>query len=262
MVAVFEDKKKTGEKSLEFNFDIVRTVFPYKKDPKTKKWVGHYKYFLDIVNKIFTNKPIDYYFLIHFIIREIRDEFINEHKTKISSKVSTLKGFMLLNYLNKLGILKNAKGGQEMTENKAAILDCFSDEELDIRIKGFFDEFADFFNSNAKKAVFLEGVLVQYLLNIQYQERKATPFRVKLKGLKLDERQIKKLLPEIQNKLEEYGKNYYKRLEEILSRHLIAASNAWEMTNDEVSYYCVLGMNLAGEFKLEKRNKMEDGKDE
>ena len=103
-------------------------------------------------------------------------------------------------------------------------------------------------------------MLVQYLLNIQYQERKATPFRVKLKGLKLDEKQIKKLLPEIQNKLEEYGKNYYGRLEKIISEHLVSAGNEWEITNDEVNYYFVLGMNLAGEFKSE--NKTEDGKDE
>ena len=118
----------------------------------------------------------------------------------------------------------------------------------------FFNKYFDFFNNNAKKAIFLVGVLSQYLLNIQYQERKATPFRVKLKGLKLDEKQIKKLLPEIQNKLEEYGKNYYRDLESIISNYFVSSGSGWNVTNDEISFYFVLGMNLSYLFKKEKNN--------
>ena len=44
-------------------------------------------------------------------------------------------------------------------------------------------------------------------------DKKATPFRTKLHGLKMNEALIKRLLPEIQNKLEEYEKNYYRDLE-------------------------------------------------
>ena len=126
--------------------------------------------------------------------------------------------------------------------------------EIDKKIKSFFDQFSDFFSSNVKKAIFLEGVLAQYLLNIQYQERKATPFRIKLKGLKLDEKQIKKLLPEIQNKLEEYGKNYYRELEAIISDYFVLSGNSWTISNDEISFYFVLGMNLSNLFKKEKEN--------
>lgn len=118
----------------------------------------------------------------------------------------------------------------------------------------FFNKFSDFFGSDIKKAIFLEGVLTQYLLNIQYQERKATPFRIKLKSLKLDEKQIRKLLPEIQNKLEEYGKNYYRDLESIISNYFISLGNDWNITNDEISFCFVLGMNLSYLFKKEKNN--------
>ena len=144
-----------------------------------------------------------------------------------------------------------------MDENNLEVFKIGTSREtndLNQRIDSFFSEFVDFFKSDLKKAIFLEGVLTQFLLNIQYQERNATPFRVKLKGLKLDENQIKKLLPEIQNKLEEYGKNYYRTLESIISKYLVSAGTEWNMSTDEISYYFVLGMNLSYLFKKEKQD--------
>lgn len=252
MVPIFENRKRIGETPLEFNFGILRTFFPYKKDPITKKWVGYYKYFLDIVNKIFTDKPLDYNFLIHFIMKKIRDDFVNGYPTKIS----TLKGFMLLNYLKRLKLIK-ISGGGIMDKEKIDIFE--RGEEIDKKVSSFFNEFKGFFDNPAKKAVFLEGVLTQKLLNIQWLPEVSNakpgkePFRPRLKGLKLDEKQIKKLLPEIQNKLEEYGKNYYRNLESIISEYFASAGNGWKLTNDEISFYFVLGMNLAGRFKLKNK---------
>jgi CRISPR-associated protein Csh1 len=244
MIPKFNDKwKKDGEMPLEFNFGIIRTFFPKVSNNRTFD-----KYFLEAVNGIFTEKPINYDFLLNFVMRKIRDDFLNGYSTKID----TLKGFMLLNYLNQLKILKLKKEVRMKTEN--LFMYGSEETEIDKKIKSFFDQFSDFFSSNVKKAIFLEGVLAQYLLNIQYQERKATPFRIKLKGLKLDEKQIKKLLPEIQNKLEEYGKNYYRELEAIISDYFVLSGNSWTISNDEISFYFVLGMNLSNLFKKEKEN--------
>ncbi len=247
MVPTFENNKKTGEKPLEFNFGILRAFFPKISNNRT-----YNKYFLDVTNRIFTNKKIDYDFLMNFIMQKIRDEFVKGYPTKIS----TLKGFMLFNYLNKLKLV-NFYEGRKMDENNLEVFKIGTSREtndLNQRIDSFFSEFVDFFKSDLKKAIFLEGVLTQFLLNIQYQERNATPFRVKLKGLKLDENQIKKLLPEIQNKLEEYGKNYYRTLESIISKYLVSAGTEWNMSTDEISYYFVLGMNLSYLFKKEKQD--------
>ena len=134
-------------------------------------------------------------------------------------------------------------------ETEKLFLHGTEENEIIERVELFFNKYSNFFNVNVKKAIFLEGVLTQFLLNIQYQERKATPFRIKLKGLKLDEKQIKKLLPEIQNKLEEYGKNYYKELESIISNYFVLSGNDWNISNDEISFYFVLGMNLSNVFK-------------
>ena len=260
MVPVFENKKKTGERPLEFNFGTLRDFF---YDYTNKKWIGK-RYFLDVANKIFTNRHIDYDFLLSFIMQKIREEFVNDRFFKIQ----TIKGFMLLNYLNKLGIIK-LNGGTTMNDKKekegwGKFEETVSSEEKEIcqKIGHFFSEFADFFDSDAKKAIFLEGTLTQFLLNIQYQERKATPFRIKLKGLKLDEKEIETLLPEIQNKLEEYGKNYYRTLESIISKYFVSAGDGWKISNDVISFYFVLGMNLSYIFKTKKESSNEGEKNE
>jgi CRISPR-associated protein Csh1 len=249
MIRVFENRKRTGEKPLEFNFSVLHTFFLRPSDNRT-----YDKYFLDSVNKIFTNKQLDYDFLMSFIMQKIRDDFINDNPTKIS----TLKAFMLLNYLNNLGVIKLtevARMDNKSDLNQRIFEEIASEEEGEInqKVDSFLNEFGEFFNSDAKKAIFLEGVLTQKLLNIQYRERNATPFRIKLKGLNLDEKQVKKLLPEIQNKLEEYGKNYYRSLESIISKYFVSAGNGWKMSNDETSFYFVLGMNLYHIFKTKEK---------
>jgi CRISPR-associated protein Csh1 len=71
----------------------------------------------------------------------------------------------------------------------------------------------------------------------------------------MDQNLIKKLFPEIVNKLEEYGKNYYSQLEEIISEHFVQSGDKWTLSNDEISFHFTLGMNLSKNFKSEKENK-------
>jgi len=52
--------------------------------------------------------------------------------------------------------------------------------------------------------------------------------------------------------LEEYGKNYYRDLEQLISWHMIQAGGEWKMSKDEISFYFTLGMNLAYLFKAKK----------
>ena len=131
----------------------------------------------------------------------------------------------------------------------------------------FFGEFSDFFNNDAKKAIFMEGALAQLLLNIQRlpevmnAQPGKEPFRPKLQGLKLDEKVVKGLLPAIQNKLDEYGKNYYKDLESIIAEYMIRAGEGWRMSKDEISFYFVLGMNLSDKFKSKKKEEANGGGD-
>jgi CRISPR-associated protein Csh1 len=251
-VPVFKNRKRIGKKPLKFDFGNIWHFF------------GRSNFFLEITNRIFTNKEIDYSFLIRGVVEKIRGQFANNYPTEESS----LRGFQLLLYLRRLDILKNFSGGINMGDR--SISDIFGRENETNAVKQvelFFEEFSDFFNNNAKKAIFMEGALAQLLLNIQRlpevmnAQPGKEPFRSKLQGLKLDERVIKGLLPAIQNKLEEYGKNYYKELESVIAEYMIRAGDGWRMSKDEISFYFVLGMNLSYMFKSKKGEETSSGGD-
>lgn len=251
-VPVFKNRKKIGEKPLKFDFGNIWHFF------------GRSDYFLDITNRVFTNKEIDHSFLIWGVMEKIRGQFANNYPTEESS----LRGFQLLLYLRRLDILKNFSGCINMGDK--SILGVFGrDNTTDMakQVELFFEEFSDFFNNDAKKAIFMEGALAQLLLNIQRLPEVMNakpgkePFRSKLQGLKLDEKVVKGLLPAIQNKLEEYGKNYYKDLERLIAEYMIQAGDGWRMSKDEISFYFVLGMNLSYLFKSKKKEEANGGGD-
>lgn len=233
---------------LEFNFGTLRRFFPQESRNRTFD-----KIFLEIVNKVFVGENIDYHLLIQFIMRKARNDFKDDFPTN----VSTLNGFLLLHYLKELDLIREFQvEGREMNKNESETIDIESLEglPLDEKIKKFFGANNSFFTTDAKKATFLEGMLAQKLLNIQWREKKATPFRTKLHGLKMNEALIKRLLPDIQNKLEEYGKNYYKELESIIAQYFVNSGTNWRETDDELSFYFVIGMDMQKLFKNENED--------
>lgn len=244
---VFKEFGKDGQ-ALSFTFGNLWHFFPRNREQDMSK------YFLEVANKIFVDRKIDYSFLMSAIVNKIRKEFANNNSTKLS----TLLGLQLLDYLNNLDLLENPNGGMEMNENNINQIFGGGDTPIDEKVNKLFTEFPEFFDQPAKRAVFMEGALAQLLLNIQYQERGADPFRTKLQGLKLDERLVKRLLPEMQNKLEEYGKNYYRGLEALISKYMIQAGEGWRLSKDEISFYFVLGMNLYHIFKSTNGGKTDE----
>ena len=236
--SIFKEFGKDG-KYLSFTFGNIWHFFPQNQDHSSRK------YFLEIIHKIFVGMKIDYSYLMSAIIIKIQNDFSSNTSTKLSAHL----GLQLLDYLNNLDILDNFEGGTEMSEINSDEIFGGNNTQLDEKVNRIFAEFPDFFGEPAKKAVFLEGGLAQLLLNIQHQERGAQPFRIKLHGLKLDEKLVKRLLPEIQNKLEEYDKNYYRGLEALISKYMMQAGDGWNISKDDISFYFVLGMNLNYLFK-------------
>lgn len=242
-VPVFKDGKKSDTRKFEFTFESIYHFFGKEKnDPDSRT------YFLDIVSRIFSEKEISYPFILSGITRKIRKLSAQDFPTKESA----FRGLALLAYLHELRLLGNYHGGTTLTQPVKSILTDAS-TETNKKADSIFEEFPAFFDTPAKRAVFLEGVLCQKLMKIQYRERKATPFRTKLQGLKLDQSRIQALLPEIQNKLEEYKANYYRDLERLISVSMIEAGNEWRLSKDELAFYFVLGMNLADQFVFEKQ---------
>ena len=180
----------TEVKSIQFTLGNVRWFFPNTLDDPDLN-----KYFLEITNGIFTGTSIDYNFLLKYIMQRIRKDFRNENPTRYS----LFLGFQMLDFLSQLHLLGNYKGGKCVnSKNLSVLLGDMAPKEnsgYEERTNVIFSEFENFFNTDAKKAIFLEGTLVQYLLNIQKFQRGSTPFRTKLRGLNLDERHVKKTFP-------------------------------------------------------------------
>ena len=195
------------------------------------------KYFLYALGEILSQRYIPMDFLISAFNRQIRAA--HRSHNNFEERLLCLKSLYLLDFLLNFDLVKVETMGP--LKDKEA----FREEKL----KSFFEEYSGAFDSSQKKAVFLEGVLAKFLLDVQLAQRQSAPFRSKLKGLKLDKRDIKRLLPEILEKLREYNVAY-QWLEREVSLYLLESENeGWNLSNDEISYYFALGLSLGALFK-------------
>jgi CRISPR-associated protein Csh1 len=252
---VITDKNEEG-KGLVFNFGVLREFFPLISKKRT-----YDKNFLELAGKVFSRKLIDYNFVVQAIVRKLKQQFINSKSTEIIC----LKGYMLLNFLAEFGIL--SKGGERMEVRPIEELnDSFGSDVTNIsgKIEIFFKAHAGFFDNAEKKACFLVGFLVKKLLNIQKRRTQGAkpPFLKKMQGLRLTEPIVKKMSYEAQNKLEQYDENYYHELETAIAQYMVSGGSKWNITNDEISFYFTIGMNLAGLFKSKNEEEDNDGVDE
>jgi len=213
----------------DFNFGRIRSFFSKSSVGKRENDLN--KYFLEIVDSVFKGRRLDFAFLLKFYMTAIHKEFIND-------------GYFIPR-------VKDALMDTMFFEN----LGLISFEEVDNMGESIFSSvFARFgksFGSSAKRGIFLMGALTQLLLNKQWSERNAKPsFMKHLKGLKMDEKDVKALLPKVQNKLEEYdsfdkGK---KLIASEASKYILEAGENWKenykMSNDEINFYFACGMNL------------------
>ncbi len=226
---------KNGAIKFDFSFKFIRNFFG------NSKIEGNYdKDFLLILSNIFTGREISLEFLLNRMMSKIRKDFLNGEE--FSFNVDALKAYKIILYIKEIKLLK---GGMFKMNTKNGQYEEFFSEN------GIFDH-------DTKKALFLEGVLAGKLLNIQFSDKQAKPFQSRLNGLKIDERVAKRLLPEIINKLEEYKKNYYRKMEESIGLYFINSDFA-KFSINELSFYFTLGLTLTGQFNKEEKENEEVG---
>jgi len=227
---IFEEIKTKKEPiSFNFSFNFIRDFYA------NSKIEGNFdKNFLEILNNIFIGKHIAFDFLLSRFMSKIRRDFLNNN----FYNVNVLKAYKIVLYLEEIRLLKRRR--QEVKKKNNLYEEFFEENKI--------------FDDDIKRALFLEGVLADKLLSIQYQERKAKPFQSRLNGLKIDERVSKRLLPEMINKLEEYSKNYYRDIEESIGIYFLDGDFT-KYSIDEMSFYFTLGMVLSKHFNnKEARN--------
>jgi CRISPR-associated protein Csh1 len=238
--AVFKDlpgKKGEANYDLSFRFDLLREFLPV-----ASKIEGDFsKSFLETTRSIFKQEQISYSFLLQIIVDVIRRRFTNEDNYGLSAR----KAFLILKFLNYLGCIKPNKHKVQKEVNVNAIY-----EE-------FFAEHQDFFDTNAKKSVFMTGVLTQHLLDIQFTDRGAAPFRNRLNGMKLNPALVNRIFTEAIEKLEQYDKNFYRELQSDIAK-LMITGGLEDLSNDEISYFFTLGMTLNKQFKTKKPEETEN----
>lgn len=239
-------KKILGEKSKgDWRFDsldkILRSILPPWK-------VHNYKELaLEYTKNILKSEKISWDRLLSMFVEELQRRFINELKSKSikfndSTRVYSLNTFIFTCFLLEINILDT---GEDMMVSSRSV---HTNSKNDV-YNSFFQEYSEAFDAPEKKAVFLEGVLTRFLMNVQYATRRSTPFQSKLHGLRLNVDRVKALLSEIEDKLEAYDLGY-RDLRKALSRYMLEAEqNGWKTTNDEVTYFFTLGLNLSGLFK-------------
>ena len=204
---------------------------------------------LIVLIRILSRRKIAEKYVFKAFNRKLRNAFI---KDSWEGTLLTLISFFLYLFLIKLGVLTMISHHAEPRVKNMS-------EELLTKdnIDSFFTRYNVAFTNASRRASFLVGVFVKFLLDVQYAQRKETPFWSKLYTLRLNVKRLKKIFTEAVNKLHEYGITY-KELQQRVAQELVAADNeSWDITDDEISYFFTLGLSLGALFKKRKEEKSE-----
>ncbi|NLC68019.1 MAG: TIGR02556 family CRISPR-associated protein [Clostridiaceae bacterium] len=218
-----------GEKISGFNFSYLRYFL--SKSDKIMERKDLDKIFLDITRSIFLEEKVDLKILLPHFMRNIRQEFESDETT--SRYMNTLlRAWACTMFLIKAGCIKTERG---ITLN--TIFDPL------------FKKYGASLDSEIKCALFLTGALVRKVMAIQAYEISSTPFRNRLRGLKLRPEQVKGLITEAVQKMEEY-EMYSKasnQIVETIVQLMLKTPNNWQLSVDEINFYIVAGMTLMKE---------------
>jgi CRISPR-associated protein Csh1 len=235
---------KKDLQDLVFSYQIVKGFF--EKD------------FLDVVQKLFLGKRLSQEYIYEHLITIIRR---NHNAAKTSDgwvepmNWTVKKAIMLISYLQELEITNYNKNYTYMEIESA------QKKESRFNLEGFND-FAkansNFLDSDIKVGIFAVGVLVRFLYDIQSQSLNTNnpPFENKLKGYKLNPEILMNVYTEALDKIQKYQKNnyVYTELREIINNYFIVKTNELsKMSNNELSFYFVAGLEMGKHFKREKK---------
>jgi len=241
--------KKGGLQDLHFSFQIVKNYFD--------------KDFLDVVQKLFLGNNISPDYIYEHIIGLIRKNF-NTSKTQDGYvefiNWTVKKAIMLISYLQELKIINYNQNYKYMDVQSS------QKKESRFNLSGFNEfvkENSNFLDTDIKVGIFAVGVLVRFLYDIQSQSlnTKNPPFENKLRGYKLNTELMMNVYTEALDKIQKYQKNnyVYTELREVINKYFIVKSHELgKMTNNELSFYFVAGLELGRQFKREKMENIED----
>lgn len=221
---ITNQNKKYSLNQYNWYLGLLRDFFSFKNNNK---------YYIELVNSIMNQTPIDYEFLLKQIMNEIRSNWRDYDNKGGIMRFNVFKALHLIIFLDSLNLFNGGKKMPFENMNETEILNMLESPD--------------------KKACFLLGVLTKKVTQIQYSKLESTPFINKLWGLNIDKDKLKQIYTMAINKLTEYNPSnnyFYKEIEEEITLNLIKAENNWKLKKDEVSYYFVLGFTIGDTFEL------------
>ena len=241
---------KKQKYDLAFSFGLIKEFFEDQ--------------FYEMIHKVFRGEKLALENMWSHFTKVIR----SNHAEGKSSYWTVLKAHLLIRYFAQLGLIDihpqppvkiMDTPTQESPKGKQAYNKKFDRAQLET----FVRDNPEFFDQDYKKGVFAVGILVRLLLNIQSVTLNGnTPFEKKLKGLNLNHEALIGIYVEALNKLSQfkYGNSnffiqVYIELREFISDHFtLEAHKLSKISNNELSFYFVAGLEMGTKFKLDLEN--------
>ncbi len=244
---VFKNAIQTKKEKydLKFSFQILKFFFEDS--------------FYKVTQSVFLGTHLSEKFIYAGIMRQIRKEAIASKRIR----TTILKGLMVLSYFQKLHLITKGKKFFKMEhtqQNSEFPQEGKGQNPFDLKkFNEFINANSDFFGSHSECSIgiFAVGVLVRQVFNWQKRHLDNTPFEKKLKGYRLNAKDLKKIYCEALDKLNKYSSFYtYQPLRKFLANtFVLKAPEMEQMSNNEISFYFVAGLEFGNNFKTSKTSK-------
>ena len=246
------DSRYGSGKSLKIDLNQIWGCFPIKRERGDSERGGSYLGFsryLEVLDAIFSDKIIDYPFLLNQFTEVIRIIKFDRKGYNIWTGQDFTNKILQMNFLflffKKLDIL----GGINMNEigNK-------NEEDLEALPKEIIDYWQniEIYSDDSKKALFLLGYLIGEIGNKQ-SNKKPILNKVNFQGMDID--RVKRLSNEVLEKLVQYNIMVYnENIHEVLKRLMDRKIADWNLSNQENVFYTLSGYAFSN-YLLRKRSK-------
>jgi len=231
---------------LRFSFGILKTFF--EED------------FYDLIQKVFLGLPISKEVLYSKFMHVIRGNYAKMQNSDgyiETTYLTILKAHLVLQYFGLLGLIDYNTNYIYMENENAEVNETKGSFDVD-KLRAFINQNKDFLDENYKIGIFSVGIMVRLLLNIQQANLSNTPFEKKLRGYNLSAELLKSIYIETLSKLSQYQGFYaYGNLREFIDEYFILNSHCLnEISNNELSFYFVAGLEFGNKFKSKKEKEI------
>ena len=243
------DDKFDGYYSFKIDLNRIWGCIPVKIQKESK--FGYSKY-LDVIDNIFSNRKIDYDFLINQAIETLHIIKYETPKYNIWNKEDIVNKIINLNFLFLFFKKLNILGGLKMDEQRK---EHITDEMIPKDIFEYWDNL-EIYQDNQKKGLFLLGYLIGEIGSKQHSKQiKNRPILNKINFQGMGTEKMNRLLSDVLEKLKQYKLLDFK--ENVYSAsHLLIEENIknWSLSNQENVFYILSGFAFSN-YLIRKRSK-------